>query len=166
MQKRVTVGLATLSLAGALFIANFEGMRTRAYIDPVGIPTICAGSTRSVYIGQKATLKECEERLQEDATYAGKGVRACLAQDVRLTQGQYDALVSFTYNVGAGALCRSTLVKKLNAGDCLGAANEFRRWNRAGGRVLPGLTKRRAAEASLFEEGCDAGLQSELAHVG
>ena len=69
---------------------------------------------------------------------------------VELTQGQFDALVSFAYNVGSRALSTSTLLKKLNAGDIKGAADEFLRWNKSGGKVMPGLTNRRKAERALF----------------
>ncbi|HCS6848240.1 TPA: lysozyme, partial [Escherichia coli] len=69
---------------------------------------------------------------------------------VKLTQGQFDALVSFAYNVGSRALSTSTLLKKLNAGDIKGAADEFLRWNKSGGKVMPGLTNRRKAERALF----------------
>lgn len=147
-------GAFAISALGLALISQHEGLRTRAYVDPAGIPTICAGSTRDVFVGQRATLAECEQRLQEDSSYAGKAIAQCTS--VKLSQEQYDALVSFAFNVGGGAYCRSTLVKKLNRGDCLGAANEFPRWNRAGGRVLPGLTKRRHAEKTLFLKGCPA----------
>ncbi|HAK9115445.1 TPA: lysozyme, partial [Salmonella enterica] len=69
---------------------------------------------------------------------------------VKLTQGQFDALVSFAYNLGARTLSSSTLLRKLNAGDYAGAADEFLRWNKAGGKVLNGLTRRREAERALF----------------
>lgn len=150
----VPAALLCLSLAGIGFIQSFEGTRQTAYLDSVGVPTICTGSTKNVYVGQRATLGECEQRLKEDTTYAGKAVAK--AVHVKLSQGQYDALVSFTFNVGEGNLYKSTLLKKMNAGDCFGAANEFQKWNRAGGRVLPGLTKRRLAEAEVFRKDCDA----------
>ncbi len=142
----------SLSAAGAALIQQHEGVRYRAYLDPVGIPTICAGSTSGVRLGMTETPAGCTERLRLDAGIAGSAVASCVRSSV--TQGQYDALVSLTYNIGGGAFCRSTLVKKLNAGDCLGAANEFQRWNRAGGRVLPGLQTRRNAEGAAFREGC------------
>jgi lysozyme len=72
---------------------------------------------------------------------------------VRVSQDTFDALVSFTYNVGAGAFRTSTLLKKLNAGDTVGACNQLPRWNKAGGKVLPGLTRRRAAEQALCLKG-------------
>lgn len=151
--KRLASALA-VSVLGLAFIAKHEGVRTAAYLDPVGIPTICAGSTRNVFIGQRASLSECEARLLEDTSYAGAAIKRCT--HVKLSQEQYDALVSFAFNVGGGAYCRSTLLKKLNQGDCHGAANEFPRWNRAGGRVLPGLTQRRHEEQQMFLKGCPA----------
>lgn len=72
---------------------------------------------------------------------------------VKLTQGQFDALVSFAYNVGSRALSTSTLLKKLNAGDIKGAADEFLRWNKSGGKVMPGLNNRRKAERDVFLKG-------------
>jgi len=130
-----------------------EGTKPEAYLDPIGVPTICTGHTKAVRIGQKKTLSECQELLKEDLTAAGASVARCTHHPI--TQSQYDALVSFAFNVGGSAFCKSTLVKKLNAGDCLGAANEFTKWNRAGGRVLPGLVKRRAQEREMFLKGCE-----------
>lgn len=154
MQNRLRIAAAalTVSLAGVAFIQGWEGTETSAYLDSAGVPTICTGSTKGVFLGQSATLQECEHRLQEDLTYSGKAVQRCVTQ--KLTQGQYDALVSLGFNIGGSALCRSTLVRKLNAGDCAGAAREFLRWDRAGGSRLKGLTNRRKAESSLFKEGC------------
>ena len=103
-------------------------------------------------MGQRATPAECEERLLEDATYAGRGVAKGVK--VKLTQGQYDALVSFVFNVGETKFYSSTLLRKINAGDCLGAAAEFDRWVYAKGKRLPGLVSRRADERKQWEEGC------------
>ena len=130
--KFVAATLA-LSLAGLLSIAAFEGMKPVAYRDPVGIPTVCAGHTKGVRIGQVRTENECQALLREDASEAGRYVGQCTTALV--TQAQYDALVSLAFNIGGPAYCRSTLVRKLNAGDCRGAANEFLRW------VRPKLTK-------------------------
>lgn len=154
------VGAGALAAAGAFLpsqsgldnIKKHEGLRQSAYLDAVQVPTICYGSTRKVYIGQRATLRQCEELLRQDATYAGKGVAKGV--HVRLTQGQYDALVSFVFNVGEPKFLRSTLLRKINAGDCRGAAREFDRWVYAGGKRLPGLVSRRTAERRAFEEGC------------
>jgi len=133
-------------------IKRHEGVRTAAYLDAVGVPTICAGSTRGVYIGQRATLAECEHLLKQDATYAGKGVAKHV--QVKLTQGQYDALVSFVFNLGETQFRKSTLLKRINAGDCYGAGAEFARWVFAKGKRLKGLVQRRYDERKQFEEGC------------
>lgn len=160
--NRVVAGLGAgaLVFASALLpgydalqqIKKHEGLRTEAYRDAVGIPTICYGSTSKVFIGQRATLAQCEELLQQDATYAGQGVSRGVK--VKLTQGQYDALVSFVYNVGETQFYKSTLLRKLNTGDCYGAAAEFDRWVFAKGKRLRGLVTRRAEERALFQAGC------------
>lgn len=154
MQTKKIAAAFAVSLSGLAFIAGFEGTEQVAYLDSVGVPTICTGSTRGVFLGQTATLQECEERLQEDTTYAGKAVARYVR--VRLTQGQYDALVSLVFNIGPGAFSGSTLLRKLNASDCLGTVREFPRWVYAGKKRLRGLEARRAAEAAKFKEGCDA----------
>ena len=153
-KSRIAVGLLTLSLLGVGLIQRFEGTEPVAYLDSVGVATICTGSTRDVRLGDIAKPGECDARLRADTTYAGLAIQRCLSPSVRLTQGQYDALVSLTFNIGGGAFCRSTLAKRINADDCISAANEFLRWNRAGGRVLPGLTKRRVQESTLFRADC------------
>ena len=153
-------GVGLLALASAMLpsksgldaIKKHEGVRYVAYRDAVNVPTICHGSTRKVYMGERATPAECEERLLEDATYAGKGVAKGVK--VKLTQGQYDALVSFVFNVGETKFYHSTLLRKINAGDCWGAGKEFDRWVYADGKRLKGLVSRRADERKRWEEGC------------
>ena len=137
---------------GLQTIKEHEGVRTSAYLDAVQVPTICYGSTRGVYLGQRATLAQCEHLLMQDATYAGIGVAKHVR--VKLTQEQYDALVSFVFNLGETQFRKSTLLRKLNAGDCYGAAREFDRWVFAKGKRLRGLVTRRAAERKSFEGGC------------
>jgi lysozyme len=154
------VGVVLLALAstfvpspqGVQSIKVHEGVRTVAYLDAVQVPTICYGSTRKVYLGQRATLAQCEELLVQDLTYAGVGVAKHTR--VKLTQGQYDALVSFVFNLGETQYRKSTLLRKLNAGDCFGAAAEFDRWVYAKGKRLKGLVVRRADERKLFERDC------------
>ena len=138
--------------AAVALIATYEGLRLEAYKDPVGVWTICYGSTKNVQPGQVATLQECKNRLGADAEEAANAVRKYVQHPI--TQEQFDALVDFTFNLGAGNLKNSTLLRKLNAGDCYGAAEEFRRWVYAGGQVLPGLQKRREAEYELFLADC------------
>lgn len=153
----VSAALLSLSTAGLLLIAHSEsgtaGPQLQAYKDPVGIPTICYGHIKAVKLGQTRSLKECEALLQEDASEAGRAVGKLVKVD--LTQPQYDALVSFTFNLGAGNLAKSMLLKKLNAGDCRGAAREFLKWDHAGGKKLRGLTRRRQEESLLFSQGCE-----------
>ncbi len=153
-KNKFVAATLVLSLAGLLSIAAFEGMKPLAYRDPVGIPTVCAGHTKGVRIGQVKTENECQELLRKDASEAGNWVGKCTMALV--TQAQYDALVSLAFNIGGPAYCRSTLVRKLNAGDCQGAANEFLRWVKARGKVLAGLVKRRAEERARFLTGCAA----------
>lgn len=130
-------------------IRQFEGLRLRAYKCPAGIPTIGYGHTAGVKMGQEISKDRAEELLREDvARFEGHVDRLVT---VPLTQGQFDALVAWTYNLGPGALEKSTMLRRLNAGDYAGAAAELERWNRAGGKVLAGLVRRRAAERALFE---------------
>ena len=141
-----------LSKDGAEFIAAFEGFRAKPYKDAVGVWTIGFGHTAGVGPNSKRITRETGlELLQTDAATAATAVRDLV--EVPLTQKEFDALVSFVFNLGAGALAESTLLKKLNKGDVNGAQNQFHRWNHAGGQVLEGLTRRRAAEARLFRGG-------------
>lgn len=116
-------GTLAVSSMGLDLIGRFEGLSLPAYLDPVGIPTICYGSTQGVRLGQLATFEECNLLLHRDTGKAGQAVARYI--HVSVTQGQYDALVSFTYNLGAEYLRISQIRAKLNAGDCMGAAREF-----------------------------------------
>lgn len=134
--------------AGIELIKKFEGLYLKAYQDPIGIWTIGYGHTGGVKAGQKITAAEAEALLRVDLLTA-EGDVARLVK-VPLTPNQHAALVSFAFNLGGGNLAKSTLLKRLNAKDYLGAANEFPKWNKAGGKILSGLVKRRAAEQRLF----------------
>ncbi|WP_410694887.1 lysozyme [Citrobacter freundii] len=137
-------------------IKDFEGCSLTAYPDPGtgGAPwTIGYGWTHPVDgkpIKPGMTIKqETADRLLKTGLVSYENDVLKMAK-VKLTQGQFDALVSFAYNVGSRALSTSTLLRKLNDGDVMGAADEFLRWNKAGGKVLTGLTRRREAERALF----------------
>ena len=132
-------------------VSGFEGLRTIAYADPVGIPTICFGETKGVRMGDRATIEECEGMLASSLEIANRSVDACVS--AYLPDTRRAALVSFTYNVGGQAFCSSTLVRKLNAGDVVGACDQLLRWDLAKGIRLPGLTKRRAAERAMCLQG-------------
>ena len=138
---------------GIALIKQFEGCKLTAYQDSVGVWTIGYGWTKPVDgkpIRAGMTIKqETAERLLKTGLVSYENDVSRLVK-VDLTQGQFDALVSFTYNLGARSLSTSTLLRKLNAGDYAGAADEFLRWNKAGGKVLNGLTRRREAERALF----------------
>ncbi|MBY5147009.1 lysozyme [Enterobacter hormaechei] len=138
---------------GIALIKQFEGCKLTAYQDSVGVWTIGYGWTQPVdgkSIRAGMTIKqETAERLLKTGLVSYESDLSRLVK-VGLTQGQFDALVSFTYNLGARSLSTSTLLRKLNAGDYAGAADEFLRWNKAGGKVLKGLTRRREAERALF----------------
>ena len=138
---------------GIALIKQFEGCKLTAYQDSVGIWTIGYGWTQPVEgkpIRAGMTIKqETAERLLKTGLVSYESDVTRLVK-VGLSQGQFDALVSFTYNLGARSLSTSTLLRKLNAGDYAGAADEFLRWNKAGGKVLNGLTRRREAERALF----------------
>lgn len=138
-----------LTAAGALAVATiggYEGLRTKAYRDIVGVPTICFGETRGVKMGDKRTIDECKAMLQDRLVEFESGMMACLKNPYDIPDVPYVQFLSLSYNVGLGAFCKSTLVKKLNRGDTRGACNELPKWNRAGGRVSRGLTLRRAQE--------------------
>lgn len=138
---------------GIALIKEFEGCKLTAYQDSVGVWTIGYGWTQPVDgkpIRAGMTIKqETAERLLKTGLVSYESDVSRLVK-VGLNQGQFDAMVSFTYNLGARSLSTSTLLRKLNAGDYAGAADEFLRWNKAGGKVLNGLTRRREAERALF----------------
>lgn len=141
-----------ISEAGVALIKSFEGKRLEAYPDPAtgGDPwTIGYGSTKDVYPGLVITEEEATERLLDDLTTFEKCVNNACA-GIPLTQGMFDALVAFSFNVGCANLKSSTLLRKLRSGDEDGAAQEFLRWNRANGQIMKGLTRRREAERDLF----------------
>ncbi len=127
-----------------------EGLRLQSYRDSGGTWTIGYGHTAGVKAGQTITEAEAGQLLVDDLDNAADGVRRLVT--VPLTQGQFDALCDFVFNLGAGRLMGSTLLRVLNRGDYGAAAAQFKFWVMGGGEVLPGLVKRRAAERELFEK--------------
>lgn len=130
-------------------VEQSEGCSYSSYQDSAGIWTIGYGHTAGVTAGMKITPAQAIQYLETDLAFAGFAVSRLV--HVPLNQNQYDALTDFVFNLGSGSLAGSTLLKLLNAGDYAGAAAQFGLWVRAGGKVLPGLVTRRAAEAKLFE---------------
>lgn len=137
-----------LSATGLALIKSFEGLRLDAYRCAAGVLTIGYGCTRDVKWGDKITEGGAEILLKEDVSVFEDCVNDFVSVD--LTQNQYDALVSLAFNIGCAAFRSSTLLKLVNAGDFGAASHQFLRWNRGGGRVLAGLSKRRIAESQLF----------------
>ena len=137
-----------VSETGIELIKKFEGCVLKAYKCPAGIWTIGYGHTSNVKKGQTITQEQAENYLKQDLNRFEISVNNLV--NVRLNQNQFDALVSFCYNLGSGNLKNSTLLKLLNKKDYTGAAEEFDRWVYASGKKLSGLVKRRAAEKELF----------------
>ena len=135
--------------AGLALIKHYEGLRLIAYADVVGVLTIGYGHTGAdVTPGLVITQTQADQLLADDLARFESGVSGLAL--VPLNANQFSALVSFSYNLGLGNLRQSTLLRELNGGDYTAAANQFPRWDRAGGRELPGLLKRRQAEQALF----------------
>jgi lysozyme len=138
--------------ASTLFgIAMHEGYKGEAYVPVAGdVPTIGFGSTGGVKMGDKTDPVRALQRLLDevDSVYA-QGVRNCIT--VPMYQHEFSASVSLTYNIGVKAFCGSTVAKRFNTGDYAGACAAFDMWNKQGGRVLPGLVKRRAEERAVCE---------------
>ena len=142
-----------MGVGGVTLLTTSEGYVPRTYLDSGGIPTVCTGHTGpDVIRGRTYTQAECAAFLEKDIRIAAKGLQACVTQP--LTVNQRGALISLTFNVGVSRVCKSTLVRKLNAGDFGGASQEFPKWSyaRVNGKliVLRGLATRRAAEQRLF----------------
>ena len=143
----------SISKTGIDLISSFEGIRLNAYDDGVGVWTIGIGTTiypngTKVKKGDKCTQEQALEYLQHDLKSFEKTVNDSVK--VPLSQNQFDALVSLSYNIGSGAFKNSTLLKKLIDKDYAGAADQFLVWNKGGGKVLKGLVRRRDAERALF----------------
>lgn len=137
-----------LAVAFAL-IVTFEGLRQWAYIDPVGIPTICYGETHDVHIGDYKTVEQCEGLAKAELT----ALIAAIDAEVKLPPEILGATASFCYNVGLSKCKSSTMFKHLKAGEYRAACNELPKWKYAKGKVLPGLVKRREAERALCLKG-------------
>lgn len=146
----ITVVGTTCAAWLCVAVPGYEGMVLQGYVDPIGVVSACAGHTKYAVLGKTYTREECDELLQDDLVEHAEGVLACTPG---ISENPYvlGAAVSFTFNVGVGAYCRSTMARKLNAGDLAGGCAELSRWTKAGGKELKGLVKRRAAERALCE---------------
>lgn len=145
--------ITQLSPAGIDLISNFEGLKLDAYYDQAGVCTIGFGTTvypngTPVQINDRCSTEQAKHFMHHDLRRFEKAVSS--AVKVALTQNQFDALVSLTYNIGAGAFKNSTLLKLLNQGDYWGASQQFDVWIKAGGQTVQGLVNRRAVEKAYF----------------
>lgn len=146
-----------LSGKGIEFLKQWEGVKYEVYLDPIGLPTVGVGhlltedEKRTYKVGQKITAQEVDALLRRDISSTVRAVNNWVIHE--LDQHEFDAVVSLVFNIGVNAFKRSTLLKKLNRGQDKEAAKEFLRWNRAGGKVIRGLTRRRESEMDLFLNG-------------
>ncbi len=145
--KRPTTWLA----ACVALVGTWEGLQTVAYRDVVGVPTICYGETRGVKMGMTATKEECRQMLAEGILDFAAGIERCLPPN--LPDPVMVSAVSLSYNIGQGAFCRSTVARRLQAGDIRGACDAFMMWTKAGGVEWRGLVNRRKAEREICLRG-------------
>lgn len=137
-----------IAITGVKLIQYFEGLELKAYKCPAGVWTIGYGHTKGVKQGDVITPDQATAYLQADLADAEKTVNS---QNLKINQNQYDALVSFTFNVGTGNFLKSTLLKKVKINpDDTSIRSEFAKWKYGSGEVLPGLVRRREAEANLY----------------
>ncbi len=141
MAARKKTAAAALAIT---LIAGFEGLRTYAYRDPVGIPTICFGHIEGVRMGERKTPDQCKALLVEDLPRYEAQVDRCI--QVAMPPHRRAAIISFTYNVGGGALCKSSVARDMNTGRTRQACDNLLKYVYARGIYLPGLTNRRVAE--------------------
>ena len=145
MFKRQDIAAISLSATALVAIVLHEGYRGDAYIPLAGdVPTIGFGTTSGVKLGDRITPEKALQVAMKDVQQFEGAVKSCVT--VPLSQNEYDAFTSLAYNIGSGAFCKSTLVKKLNANDYIGACNEILKWDKFKGKPLAGLTKRRQEE--------------------
>jgi lysozyme len=139
-----------LEQKGIELLKHFEGCELTAYQDSVGVWTIGYGHTKGVHEGMTITQEQAEQMLLTELVEYEGYIKNMVT--VPLTQNQFDALVVWIYNLGPTNFGSSTLLKELNSGNYTAAGKEILRWNKAGGKVLAGLVKRREAEAQLFSD--------------
>jgi len=148
LKKSAAIGAAAVAL-----VAGWEGLRTKAYLDAVNVPTVCFGETRGVKMGDSYTVAECKAMLGNRLVEFEMGMRKCLVNPDGIPDGPYVAALSLSYNIGTGAFCRSSVRKLLDAGQIRAACDAFMNFTRAGGMRLQGLVNRRTAERAICLKG-------------
>ena len=148
-------GVAAVMAASIALVGTWEGLRLAAYPDRLagGIPTVCFGETRGVRLGDEYTVDECKAMLGVALLEFEAGMRECLSEPDKLPDGAYVAFLSASYNIGTRAFCGSSMARLANAGNLPAACDALLRWNKAGGRVVKGLTARRTEEWRICREG-------------
>ncbi len=147
--KKAGVGVTALGAAAIALIGGYEGLRLKSYPDVIGVWTVCYGETKNVRKGQSFTKSECDAKLANRLVEFEQGMRRCLKNPDSIKPGPYKAFLSLSYNVGTGAFCTSSVVRKANAGDMRGACDALLLYNRAGGKVVIGLVNRREHERKI-----------------
>ena len=142
--KQKTAGWLAIAIA---VVGAYEGLSLTAYPDIVGVPTICYGETKNVKLGQTATKEQCDSQLSARLVEFNQGVESCVTRPMR--DNERVAFVSLSYNIGVDAFCKSTVVRRFNAGDKAGACDAILMWNKAGGKVVQGLVNRRQKEREM-----------------
>jgi GH24 family phage-related lysozyme (muramidase) len=154
--KKTIAGSAAAMAVAVSLIGGWEGLKLKAYQDIVGVWTVCYGETRGVRPGDTYTKAECDQMLAEGIIDFEREVNRLITYKGDIPIETRIAIVSWAYNVGIGAASKSTLMRKLNAGDLEGACNELLKWNKAGGRVVKGLQNRRIDERQLCLRGVNS----------
>jgi len=154
LKKKVSGAVAAaVILVATPFIAKWEGLETTAYRDIVGVPTVCYGETRGVQMGDNYTKAECMKMLQVAVGEYYSKLEPCMTNK-NMPVGVQASLLELSYNVGTGAVCKSTMMKLANAGRYKEACNELGKWVKAGGEIVKGLQNRRAdSKAALCQKG-------------
>lgn len=149
-----TAGAITaLGLLAISFVGSWEGLRLYSYKDVIGVWTACYGETANIKPGMKFTKEQCDDMFIESLAKHERALRRCLNSPDTIPVKTYVAFLSLAYNIGEGGFCRSSIVRKWNAGDGYGACNALLLYNKAGGRVVQGLVNRRRAERALCVNG-------------
>jgi lysozyme len=158
--RRAGIAAAALLALAVSFIGGKEGLELVAYRDIVGVPTVCFGETRGVHMGDRYTIEECRTMLGDGLEEFATGMEACLRAPDTLPGKSYVAFLSAAYNIGRKAFCGSSMARRWNAGNLAGACDALLLWNKAAGKVIAGLTRRRQEERALCLEGLAEGAPS------
>lgn len=148
VKKSAAIGAALVAVVGA-----WEGLKTTAYKDIVGVPTVCYGETKGVKMGDKYTVAQCKDMLKVSLDEHAQRMEACLREPQKVPDEVYIAAASLTYNIGSGAFCKSSVARYINSKEYQKACDSLKLYNKAGGRVVKGLVNRRADEYKICVKG-------------